>query len=687
VNLPGQTVYSKALILFVALSLLLGTAVVTLTSYIILGEFKESERQEMVATLQRLDIMLARQLPPIEISLDQWRERAEIDVSHLPAQGWPSHPTGLQFDFIGTTDHDGHIASIVCPDTGTRAVIGTAADLAASLSALDENGDAPPKDRHSGFVLLGDQLASVAWQPLAAGGRLFAGRLFKSGALGFLEGLFGGHIQFVPLRNVHIDGNGDQPLLAMLAKHEFSIDATAPDEIVGSTLVRGIDGRPIGQINLIQGRPLMREGTRAVQIFLTILTLAGGVLIFLVWFLLDRTILDRISDLTRKVQEEKGSGRLPVRLAFGGSDELAHLARSIEELAGLLELAQHQYRAVVEDQTEIICRFDPQFTITFANGVFEKLFGTGATPPPHLGELVPKASFEAIALEFGTLTPEKPLEPFLQEIPFEGGHKIWFRSTLRRNFSPDGRCLGGQWVAADITPQIEAQRKLQESERQLRSLSGRLLRLQDEERRKIARELHDSTAQNLSALEMNVSLIQDLLPGAGEKIGRLLRETREIATNCSREIRTISYLLHPPLLDEVGLCFAIRWFVDGYVGRTGIAVQTDLPDDLPRMASEIETTLFRVVQESLTNIYRHAESPTATLRLNRSEKGILSLEITDRGKGFSPSTIGAGYPAGVVPGVGLVGMRERLRQFGGNLNVRSGPHGTTITATLDLTHE
>jgi PAS domain S-box-containing protein len=219
---------------------------------------------------------------------------------------------------------------------------------------------------------------------------------------------------------------------------------------------------------------------------------------------------------------------------------------------------------------------------------------------------------------------------------------------------------------------------------ELRQLSGQLLRLQDEERRRIARELHDSTAQNLSALQMAVTQLGDVVDRNDGRVRLILDEVRNLADLSQREIRTISYLLHPPLLDEVGLLFALRWYVDGFMTRTEKIVRLDMPESLDRLKPEIETTVFRVVQESLSNIHRHSGSRRAWIRL-ALDNGILKLEVRDEGRGVAPSPItpGAAHDSPVM-GVGIAGMRERLRQFNGSLEIESGRGGTTIRATLPI---
>jgi signal transduction histidine kinase len=198
--------------------------------------------------------------------------------------------------------------------------------------------------------------------------------------------------------------------------------------------------------------------------------------------------------------------------------------------------------------------------------------------------------------------------------------------------------------------------------------------LQDEERRRLARELHDSTAQSLAALEINMSALQNTTDPAEAR--RLAAESGEISRQVCDELRTISYLLHPPLLDEAGLAFAIRWLADGYTKRNSIPVFVDVPEKFPRLSTEIETALFRVVQESLSNIYRHAGATKVWITLG-GENGDTHLEVRDNGEGLPPN-----FSFERSSGVGLAGMRERMRELGGTLEVLSSEYGVLVKCRL-----
>jgi PAS domain S-box-containing protein len=225
--------------------------------------------------------------------------------------------------------------------------------------------------------------------------------------------------------------------------------------------------------------------------------------------------------------------------------------------------------------------------------------------------------------------------------------------------------------------------QLANASEKLRELSAKLMQTQDEERRRIARELHDGVGQLLAAMNMQVSRVtleESTLP---PKIGHVLNETLRLIEDASREIRTMSHLLHPPLLDEVGLESALHWYVEGFAERSKIKVKTQLaPGFSTGLPRELSLSLFRIVQECLTNVHRHSESATALVKVVRASNEI-TLEVADAGKGIPPD-IQTSFALGACSGVGLRGMRERIRQFDGRLDVQSGLSGTRIVAVVPL---
>lgn len=221
---------------------------------------------------------------------------------------------------------------------------------------------------------------------------------------------------------------------------------------------------------------------------------------------------------------------------------------------------------------------------------------------------------------------------------------------------------------------VELERKGAE----IQELNGRLMQLQDEERRRLARELHDSTGQMLAALNINLDLMKDLTAGADAKVTKIVRDSGSLTEELTRQIRTMSYLLHPPLLDEAGLESALRWYVEGFSQRSNIAVEIRIPEDLGRLASEIEIALFRVVQESLTNVHRHSGSRVASVYIARDHDKV-ALEVRDEGKSTDAER------KAFTPGVGILGMRERVRLLGGKLEIHSDGNGTLLRAIVPLT--
>jgi signal transduction histidine kinase len=279
------------------------------------------------------------------------------------------------------------------------------------------------------------------------------------------------------------------------------------------------------------------------------------------------------------------------------------------------------------------------------------------------------------------------------------GVRYWFVSPIHSFSKPDGLQIVGMlaFLAASSVilaigernrRSMEALRESHEDlEERLRKrsqeldvanqglgdLTARLLQLQDEERRRIARELHDSAGQSLTALALNLSNL-------GTEIERLTKSAKTVSdsvvivNDMSRDIRTISYLLHPPLLDEAGLASALRWYIRGFTERSGIKVELELPEDFERLPRDVETAIFRLVQECLTNIHRHSESPTATISLVHAN-GEVRIEVRDQGKGIAPDKKLELLSAG-TPGVGIRGMRERLRQLSGTMEINSDGAGS-----------
>ena len=234
---------------------------------------------------------------------------------------------------------------------------------------------------------------------------------------------------------------------------------------------------------------------------------------------------------------------------------------------------------------------------------------------------------------------------------------------------PSGATLGRVHLETDLT-------KLKRTEQQLRVVSGHLLNLRDEERRKLGRDLHDSAGQLLSMAKLNLSLAQEHLQSVNDRGKAYLEECCGLIDQALSEVRTISYLLHPPLLEELGLSGVLPWYVSGFSDRSRIRVALDMPKEMGRLSRELELGLFRIVQECLTNVHRHSNSSTATISLSLGDSQV-RLKIADQGKGMAATSAESGDQRR-SGGVGLSGIRERVANLGGHMQIRSGDWGTAI---------
>jgi PAS domain S-box-containing protein len=343
-----------------------------------------------------------------------------------------------------------------------------------------------------------------------------------------------------------------------------------------------------------------------------------------------------------------------------------------------LEGSDTPYRILIETMQEGAATLDADGTALYANARFAEILGVA------LENLVGVSVYGQL---------ESADEDKLQKLIDEGLRKtakgeISFRDRQGRNrhlhlaLSPlpnydrsehHAVCV----VATDVTELFEANESLQE-------LSARLLQSQDEERRRISRELHDSAGQYLASAEMNLGAIEDCVTGSSYAgvLAPIVADLRQALSECSREIRTVSYLLHPPMLDIAGLASAIRWYIDGFAERSGIRVDLEITPSIDRLPQELEIVIYRIVQESLTNIHRHSGSKWAGIRLIQ-ERDQITLEVADRGKGMTKSP----DDTTMRVGVGISGIRERVRQLKGQLTIESSPGGTTVRAIFGLSRD
>lgn len=347
-----------------------------------------------------------------------------------------------------------------------------------------------------------------------------------------------------------------------------------------------------------------------------------------------------------------------------------------EKTQAALRDSEERFRATFEKAPIGICQLG-------TDGAFERV-------NPHLCEMLGYSADELLGLGARDLTHPDDVAPTFAMVDevLQGKRKMFeldkryvrkdgtifwahANSTLLRDSAGNPKSFIA--VLEDVTA-----RKL--AEEAIQALPAQLLKAQDDERRRIARELHDSTAQDLAVVSINLGRIEEWIEGRDAWAANLVGDSLAVLAQANRDLRTLAHLLHPPMLDELGLAGALRHYVEGFSQRSGIEVELDSRTDLERCPEEIETALFRVVQESLANVHRHSASKSASVCLIHAGENI-ELTIADRGRGL-PAGLQLDTAEETRVGVGIAGMRQRMRQLGGQLKITSGPEGTTVRAVL-----
>jgi PAS domain S-box-containing protein len=378
--------------------------------------------------------------------------------------------------------------------------------------------------------------------------------------------------------------------------------------------------------------------------------------------------------------------------------DIANLEQKVAVLEGetALRQSEERFRHMVEAVRDYaIFMLDPDGRIVTWNQGAERIKGYSASDiiGQHFSKFYPEEDLR-------DRKPQRVLEIAIQDgrVEDEGwrvrkdGSKFWATVVITAVRDDAGNLMGFSKVTKDNTERMlvlkalrDSRRELHDSEDSLRRLSLHLLRTQDEERRRIGRDLHDSLGQTLSVLKMKL----DSLPGtiglnSNDPRNQNIAACANLTEDCIKEVRTIAYLLYPPMLEEMGLKSAISWYLDGFSKRSGIRTTFEIAPNFARLPRHVETAIFRVLQESLTNVHRHSGSDVASVRLfNRG--GMTILEVSDKGKGMPAQHSTEFKQDGVhALGVGLRGMEERMRQLGGGLELQSSPRGTTVVASVPV---
>ncbi|MGC1684033.1 MAG: PAS domain S-box protein [Candidatus Acidiferrales bacterium] len=339
--------------------------------------------------------------------------------------------------------------------------------------------------------------------------------------------------------------------------------------------------------------------------------------------------------------------------------------------------ARSTLAAIVDSSDDAIVSKNLNGIITSWNGGAERIFGYSAQEAVgrSIMLIIPADLQDQERQILARLRKGERIEHFETVRVNKNGDRRHLSLTISPLRDSRGVIIGASKVARDITEKKQAEEIRKETE-----FAARLLKLQDEERRRIARELHDGVGQLLAAMSMNASMLDREKSSLSPDAARSAEENAKLIEQVSSDIRTLSYLFHPPLLDEIGLHSALRWYLDGFAERSKFEAELELSPDWVRLPQDYELCLFRIAQECLTNIHRHSGGSMARVRLLRSP-GEITMEVSDDGKGVDRATQNR-ISSGDTSGVGFRGMRERVKQLGGSLEVRSHGKGTTVIATV-----
>jgi PAS domain S-box-containing protein len=381
------------------------------------------------------------------------------------------------------------------------------------------------------------------------------------------------------------------------------------------------------------------------------------------------------------VPHPEESQEIVLAIRRGKIDALVIEGANGEQVLTLQE-SDHAYRVLVETINDGVATLDPAGRILYANTRFGAILRLPSvnligTPLQSHISIPDQGALDKLIAEGSKASTQGELRLNVAE----GRSRIVRLALAPINDSDQGNlCV----VATELTELVEANEALRSNEESLQLLSARLLKLQDEERRHIARDLHDTTGQKLAVQAITLSQLQ-----ARQKLNAesqtLVAECVKLNQQIGEDVRTLSYLLHPPLLDELGLSSAVKWYAEGFEKRTGIRVAVDVASDFPRLPPDVEVTLFRIIQESLNNVHRYSGSHTGSVQVRVTPEKTIEVKVKDFGKGISPGVLNASTGVVAPIGVGIQGMKERIRQLSGKLEITSRVNrGTVVTATIPL---
>src|SRR5579862_2051425 len=374
----------------------------------------------------------------------------------------------------------------------------------------------------------------------------------------------------------------------------------------------------------------------------------------------------------------------PVRDSSGrviGASKVARDITAQKQAEIALQESEQRFRVITDASpvmvwmsgTNKLCYYFNKGWLDFVGRTLEQESGNGWAQNLH-----PEDFDRCLQIYASEFDARRPFE-MQYRMRHHTGQYRWILDRGVPRYAPDGTFEGYVGACLDIHDQKEAAEKIR-----IADDMTRLMKAQDDERRRIARELHDSAGQTLAVLGMSLAQLVERAQRIAPELAKEGKEIEAIVQQLHREIRTTSYLLHPPLLDECGLRSAVSWYVEGLARRSRIAIELDISETLGRLPSEMELAIFRFVQECLTNIHRHSESKVASIRIF-VEKEILRAEVSDQGRGILPERLAEIRSGGA--GVGLRGIRERLRQFGGKLTIESNGSGTLVSAVVPIPKE